>query len=65
MGGSGATQARGADPCHGRYAQGFAGVEVVARRLFSLDCRLGLSDTIEQSLFRYANERGYREPPKR
>ncbi len=32
---------------------------------FSLHCRLGLSDTIEQSLFHYARERGYREPPKR
>ena len=32
---------------------------------FSLHCRLGLSDTIEQSLFYYAEKRGYREPPKR
>ena len=32
---------------------------------FSLHCRLGLSDTIEQSLVYYAGERGYPEPPKR
>lgn len=32
---------------------------------FSLHCRLGLSDTIEQSLFHYAAQRGYPEPPKR
>ena len=32
---------------------------------FSSHCRLGLSDTIEQSLVYYAEERGYREPPKR
>ncbi len=32
---------------------------------FSLPCRLGLSDTIEQSLVDYHKERGYREPPKR
>jgi hypothetical protein len=32
---------------------------------FSLHCRLGLSDTIEQSLVYYAEERGYPEPPKR
>jgi hypothetical protein len=32
---------------------------------FSAHCRLGLSDTIEQSLVYYAEERGYPEPPKR
>jgi hypothetical protein len=32
---------------------------------FSLHCRLGLSDTIEQSLICYAERRGYRGPPKR
>jgi hypothetical protein len=32
---------------------------------FSLHCRLGLSDTIEQSLVYYAQARGYSEPPKR
>jgi hypothetical protein len=32
---------------------------------FSSHCRLGLSDTIEQSLVYYAVERGYQEPPKR
>jgi hypothetical protein len=32
---------------------------------FSSHCRLGLSDTIEQSLVYYAVERGYPEPPKR
>jgi hypothetical protein len=32
---------------------------------FSLHCRLGLSDTIEQSLMHYAERRGYHEPPKR
>jgi hypothetical protein len=32
---------------------------------FSSHCRLGLSDTIEQSLIYYATERGYRDPPKR
>jgi hypothetical protein len=32
---------------------------------FSSHCRLGLSDTIEQSLVHYAEERGYPEPPKR
>jgi hypothetical protein len=32
---------------------------------FSLHCRLGLSDTIEQSLVYYAEDRGYLNPPKR
>jgi hypothetical protein len=32
---------------------------------FSGHCRLGLADTIEQSLVTYAQERGYRPPPKR
>ncbi len=32
---------------------------------FSGHCRLGLADTIEQSLVYYALERGYRGPPKR
>lgn len=32
---------------------------------FSSHCRLGLSDTIEQSLVHYAEKRGYPEPPKR
>ena len=32
---------------------------------FSGHCRLGLADTIEQSLLRYANERVFRVPPKR
>ena len=32
---------------------------------FSLHCRLGLSDTIEQSLVYYAEERDYPGPPKR
>jgi hypothetical protein len=32
---------------------------------FSSHCRLGLSDTIEQSLVYYAEERGYSDPPKR
>ena len=32
---------------------------------FSSHCRLGLSDTIEQSLVYYAQTRGYQEPPKR
>jgi hypothetical protein len=32
---------------------------------FSLHCRLGLSDTIEQSLMSYAERRGYPGPPKR
>jgi hypothetical protein len=32
---------------------------------FSLHCRLGLADTIEQSLVYYAKRREYREPPKR
>jgi hypothetical protein len=33
--------------------------------LFSGHCRLGLADTIEQSLVYYAKEREYRGPPKR
>ena len=32
---------------------------------FAGHCRLGLSDTIEQSLDFYAQERKYRRPPKR
>jgi hypothetical protein len=28
-------------------------------------CRLGLADTIEQSLVYYAQERGFEKPPKR
>ena len=32
---------------------------------FSGHCRLGLADTIEQSLVSYAREREYRRPPKR
>ena len=32
---------------------------------FSGHCRLGLADTIEQSLVYYAKEREYRNPPKR
>ena len=32
---------------------------------FAGHCRLGLADTIEQSLVRYAGERGYPKPPKR
>ena len=32
---------------------------------FSGHCRLGLADTIEQSLIYYAQERGFRGPPKR
>ena len=32
---------------------------------FSGHCRLGLSDTIEQSLVYYAVERGFQVPPKR
>ena len=32
---------------------------------FSAHCRLGLADTIEQSLVYYAKRREYREPPKR
>lgn len=32
---------------------------------FAAHCRLGLADTIEQSLLSYARERGFREPPKR
>ena len=32
---------------------------------FAAHCRLGLADTIEQSLVAYARARGYRAPPKR
>jgi hypothetical protein len=32
---------------------------------FASHCRLGLSDTIEQSLVYYAKEREYKIPPKR
>ncbi len=32
---------------------------------FASHCRLGLADTIEQSLLTYAKERDYSEPPKR
>ena len=32
---------------------------------FSYHCRLGLADTIEQSLVFYAVERGFPGPPKR
>jgi hypothetical protein len=32
---------------------------------FSSHCRLGLADTIEQSLLFYAKERDYGSPPKR
>jgi hypothetical protein len=32
---------------------------------FSGHCRLGLADTIEQSLLCYAREREFRGPPKR
>lgn len=32
---------------------------------FAGHCRLGLADTIEQSLLSYADERRYRRPPKR
>ncbi len=32
---------------------------------FAGHCRLGLADTIEQSLDCYAQERGYGRPPKR
>jgi hypothetical protein len=32
---------------------------------FSGHCRLGLADTIEQSLLSYAKERDFRSPPKR
>jgi hypothetical protein len=33
--------------------------------LFAGHCRLGLADTIEQSLDYYAQEREYGRPPKR
>ncbi len=32
---------------------------------FASHCRLGLADTIEQSLISYAKERDYERPPKR
>jgi hypothetical protein len=32
---------------------------------FADHCRLGIADTIEQSLIVYAKERGYQTPPKR
>jgi hypothetical protein len=32
---------------------------------FATHCRLGLADTIEQSLLTYSKERGFRSPPKR
>jgi hypothetical protein len=32
---------------------------------FAGHCRLGLADTIEQSLLCYAKEREFRRPPKR
>jgi hypothetical protein len=32
---------------------------------FAGHCRLGLADTIEQSLICYAEERGFEGPPKR
>jgi hypothetical protein len=32
---------------------------------FSGHCRLGLADTIEQSLVYYAEDRGFEKPPKR
>jgi hypothetical protein len=32
---------------------------------FARHCRLGLADTIEQSLLSYAKERDYERPPKR
>jgi hypothetical protein len=32
---------------------------------FAGHCRLGLADTIEQSLLSYAKERGFGDPPKR
>jgi hypothetical protein len=32
---------------------------------FAYHCRLGLADTIEQSLVYYAEERGFGGPPKR
>ncbi len=32
---------------------------------FANHCRLGLADTIEQSLDHYAEQRGYCRPPKR
>jgi hypothetical protein len=32
---------------------------------FSGHCRLGLADTIEQSLVYYSKQRGFNDPPKR
>jgi hypothetical protein len=32
---------------------------------FANHCRLGLADTIEQALLRYAEHQGYERPPKR
>ena len=32
---------------------------------FAYHCRLGMADTIEQSLVYYARRREYRRPPKR
>jgi hypothetical protein len=32
---------------------------------FAVHCRLGLADTIEQSLMCYADARGFHGPPKR
>jgi hypothetical protein len=32
---------------------------------FADHCRLGLADTIEQSLLDYSKQRGFRAPPKR
>lgn len=32
---------------------------------FAAHCRLGLGDTIEQSLLLYAHDRGFNPPPKR
>jgi hypothetical protein len=32
---------------------------------FADHCRLGLADTVEQSLLYYAKERAYKGPPKR
>jgi hypothetical protein len=32
---------------------------------FASHCRLGLADTIEQSLIAYSEERDYERPPKR
>lgn len=32
---------------------------------FAAHCRLGIADTIEQSLLSYARERNFQDPPKR